>query len=423
MKPNLFVLLAALLLGLTWAIRGHFGHEWGAAWSGAVGAMAIVVGSKRKDWISQIPYLSALSALGWGVGGIMSYGIVIGYCRGDDFGNVMYGYTMLAVIGGLYGCIGGGFLGLGLESSENRQPKWSALITEMVAGGMLIWGILIHQFEWYMTPPRSELWAACLGGAAAMIWYMVRNGFTRALRVSLYTAAGAGFGFSFGNFIQGCGYAAGINYNWWNVMEFTLGFCGGAGLAYSVATTRWEETKSPPSLAQNLSLVFVIFFIPFINYLAAFNPEKISSLAEQLNINNVNSFMTGQHAQAWIALLSLGGLACWAWRQRNKVFAGQRFAVIILFTSALCYTLFGMIHKGFFYMPLSPSNSVATYIPILILSYFVYQKIRTPLYNVREEWQQKDFWIIALFMLFALVLFSIISININTPNAHTQYRF
>ena len=190
------MLFVALILGLGWAIRGHFGHEWGASWAGGMAGLAVLVLAKRKDWAKRMPVLTALSGIGWAVGGMMSYGIVIGYCRGNDFGNVLYGYTMLAVIGGLYGFIGGGMFGLGLESTEDKKPRWASLITEMVAGAWIVWGFIIYQLEWFMTPPRSELWAACLGAAAALAWYLYREDFHRSLRVAIYTMLGGGIGFS-----------------------------------------------------------------------------------------------------------------------------------------------------------------------------------------------------------------------------------
>ena len=170
MTKKYLLLFTALALGLGWAIRGHFGHEWGAAWAGAMGALAIILAFGRHDWVRNAPTLAALGGIGWAIGGIMSYGIVIGYCRGNDFLNVAYGYSMLAVIGGLYGFLGGGFFGLGLESTDDKKPNWAALIAQMVAGAYLAWGFLIYQLEWFMTPPRSELWAACLGAAAALAW-------------------------------------------------------------------------------------------------------------------------------------------------------------------------------------------------------------------------------------------------------------
>ena len=114
-------LLVALFLALGWAIRGHFGHEWGAAWAGGIAGLAVVVASKRQDWLQRLPTLAALAAIGWAVGGMMSYGVIVGYGRGTDFGNVLYGLTMLGVVGGLYGFIGGGMFGLGVENKKLQQ--------------------------------------------------------------------------------------------------------------------------------------------------------------------------------------------------------------------------------------------------------------------------------------------------------------
>ncbi len=111
----------------------------------------------------------------------------------------------------------------------------------MVAGGCLFWGIIIYQLEWLMTPPRSEAWGLCAGAAIALAWYTWQEGFHRALRVAAYSGLGGGFGFSIGNFFQTAGTISGVSYNWWDVMEFTLGFCGGLGMAYAVSTTRWPQ--------------------------------------------------------------------------------------------------------------------------------------------------------------------------------------
>ena len=31
------LLFTALALGIAWAVLGHFGHDWGAAWAGGIG--------------------------------------------------------------------------------------------------------------------------------------------------------------------------------------------------------------------------------------------------------------------------------------------------------------------------------------------------------------------------------------------------
>ena len=206
MSKAIAILFVSLTLGLGWAIRGHFGHEWGAAWAGVMAGLAVVAISRRNDWAGRTPVVGALAGVGWAVGGMMSYGRVVGFCRGSYFLDVYYGLLMLAVIGGLYGLIGGGFLGLALETSERRKPDWAALITQMVAAAMLAWGLLIYQLEWLMTPPRSELWAACLGAGVALVWYCHRGGYHLAFRTAIYSALGAGFGFAFGNFSANVGH-------------------------------------------------------------------------------------------------------------------------------------------------------------------------------------------------------------------------
>ena len=49
--PWEMVLLCGLSVCVGWGIRGNFGHEYGAALAGALGAMAIVLLSGREAFI------------------------------------------------------------------------------------------------------------------------------------------------------------------------------------------------------------------------------------------------------------------------------------------------------------------------------------------------------------------------------------
>ena len=93
------VLMVAMAFGTAWAIRGKFGHEQGAAWAGAIGAISVVLVAKRTDWYNRVFKIVLAAAVGWGVGGMISYGVVVGYGKGNDFFNVYYGLMMLFVIG------------------------------------------------------------------------------------------------------------------------------------------------------------------------------------------------------------------------------------------------------------------------------------------------------------------------------------
>lgn len=422
-------LFVAIVLGLGWAMRGHFGHEWGASWAGAMGALAVVLVSKRKDWVRRAPTLAALGALGWGVGGMMSYGIVIGYCRSVSFVNSLYGYAMLAVIGGLYGFIGGGLFGLGLESSEKNKPNWPNLIVQMFVGGFLVWGLLIYQMEWFMTPPRSELWAGCMGAALALAWFLNRNSFKRALRVALYSALGAGFGFAFGNFIQILGNTAEIQYNWWNVMEFTLGFFGGLGMIYAVRTRDWPESVKPSKAGSWIALIFVFLFIPVTNYFNGFTMDHFVELAGRLSITDVDSYASKQFIFAGIAMLVFGVLALIAWKKwsaSDEKLRNYGILVLLLIT-AIHYNLFCYIKLGAFVSPFTFASSHSLYIFIIILILFVWYFVLRRMQEFPGEKPRDETWmrwaVIVFSLVIIIILITIISVNIHyeIPGAHNRF--
>lgn len=267
LKGNQFIniLIVAMSFATAWAVRGQFGHEQGAAWAAGIGGLALVLVSQRKDWYLRVLSVTLASAVGWGMGGMISYGMVVGYGRSDNFIDAAYGLLMLFVIGGLYGLIGGGLTGLTLESSSAKRVKWAQLMAEMVAGGLVAYGFLVMQLEILMTPPRSEAWAFCFGAGLALVWYMARNGFQSSLKVSLFTTTGAGFGFAFGNFLQIIGNLLEINFNMWNVMEYSIGFFGGSALAYSVFTSPWPQNIENPKPWENrVSYIIALIIIPII---------------------------------------------------------------------------------------------------------------------------------------------------------------
>lgn len=423
------LLFVALVLGLGWAMRGHFGHEWGASWAGAMGALAILLVSNRKDWAAKAPALTALGAIGWGVGGMMSYGIVIGYCRSVSFANSLYGFAMLAVIGGLYGFIGGGLFGLGLESAEKNKPKWANLIVEMFAGGFLVWGLLIYQMEWFMTPPRSELWAACLGAALALAWFLYRHNFRKALRVAAYASLGAGFGFSFGNFIQILGSTSGIQYNWWNVMEFTLGFFGGLGMIYAVMTRDWPESSKPSKTGNWVALIFVFLFIPLANYFNGMSIESFVNKAEKINIPDAHKFATTQLLLAGLSVIIFFVIIVYIWKKYSTDNAKVLYfgLPVLLFMTTILYNLFSSIVLVRFYVPFSLKYSDSLYIFITAILFFGWyymlrKNTELPQDNAREEnWAR---WIIIIGeLLTVLILLTIISTKVHgdLPGAHNRF--
>ncbi|WP_247236718.1 hypothetical protein [Telluribacter sp. SYSU D00476] len=414
--------MAGLSLGTAWAIRGQFGHEQGAAWAGAIGSLSILLITKRDDWYRRAFQATLAGALGWGVGGIMSYGAVVGYGRDVEFINVYYGLFMLFVIGGLYGFMGGGLFGLALaDGTRGEKVHWPQLIVEMTVGALLFYFFLIEQFGWLMTPPRSELWAACLGMAAALTWYLVRQGYYAALRVAVFAGLGGGFGFAFGNFLQVLGHVSGIPFNFWNVMEYSLGFFGGAGMAYGTFTSRWEAAKTPTSRSSTLfPLLFLVLIIPFVVWDQSFETESLSRTFDGIG---ATPGVVGE--VQWVAILLILVLTgVWVYRYyltRTGTAATFTYHDILIFFLGhfALYILYSLLITGAFLS----TYRIEQY--LYIVNYLI---IALLIGKVRAEFAERGVavraWsagLVAVGVLIALLSFIAISTHGELP--HAQKRF
>jgi len=416
------ILFVSLVLGLSWAVRGHFGHEYGAAWAGSLGVMAAILVAGRRDWFRRVPVAGALGGIGWGVGGIMSYGIIVGYGRGTDFANVWYGLAMLVIVGGLYGFIGGGFLGLCLESNQECPVRWPSLIAEMVAGGILGYGILIGQFGWLMTPPRSELWAACLGAAVMLGWYLFREGFPRSLRLALFTAAGAGLGFALGNCLQTLGTASGLAFNWWNVMEFTLGACGGVGISIGLYTQSWPAAPESTPSSRGLALILLLGLLPVINLVKSFGISSLADQARRLGVGDPEAVALGQQSFGVgliVLLLTLAILVATRWS------AGKKVAPLVFWSSLIGFLLLGHIRKAVFWIGFSGQVEQAIYWVLLALA--VAASLRGRALPLPESGKagltSRELWAVVLLVFVVPLLLAAISIQFHSglPGAHQRF--
>ena len=124
---SLYLILACgLIMAAGWGIRGSFGHSRGAMMPGAMLGLTLAACSLRSDWWHRSAILGFLAMIGWGFGGVSSYGLLIGYSMGGTYTNSLYGLASLFLVGSLYCGIGAGFLALGL--TERRRLLESAVI-------------------------------------------------------------------------------------------------------------------------------------------------------------------------------------------------------------------------------------------------------------------------------------------------------
>jgi hypothetical protein len=301
------LILVGLALSIGWGIRGNYGHEFGAMIPGVLASLAALLVSGRSDWLSQGVFFAFFGALGWSLGGSISYMQVIGYTHSGESGSVLYGFACLFTIGFLWAALGGAgaalpaclnrdrlaeflpplsavFIGWVLQdfavsiwfpedaSYRHNHPlywydtDWLAALVAIAAVGMLAairrrwdsasslllhlavgWWVgfllLVNLFGWRMTPPRGDNWAGCLGMVGGLWLYLYRHRLGLVAEASLLCGLVGGFGFAGGNLLKLLGIATGAQTNWHSVLEQTYGFINGIGLATALL---WVARRAPP---------------------------------------------------------------------------------------------------------------------------------------------------------------------------------
>lgn len=263
------LLLAALAGGMSWGIRGQYGHETGAMIFGVLVGFVIVL-----FYLPQASSLQAARAIGLltlaiGFGGSMTYGQTIGLTLdpvihgnlADPHWNVSayrWGLIGLGIKGALWIGFGGLFLGIGLGGKRYRP--WEMFCVGVALVGLFFLGRWVlnmpHDPEnhrlpffyfsehWHWKPegnlkPRREVWGGMLFALAGMLSYIgVVKRDRLAVNLCLWGLIG-GLGFPFGQYFQAAAAwnpAAFKNSLWqvgvnpWNTMEVTFGMVAGVCL-------------------------------------------------------------------------------------------------------------------------------------------------------------------------------------------------
>ena len=116
--------LCAVTMAFGWGYRGEVGHEAGAMVPGAMLGMALCLGSRRRDWYRRSLVAGLFGAVGWAWGGSFSYAEQVLYTGSDSFPDVLYGYSVLFMLGGLWAGIGGGILGLAFTLPRSALQRF-----------------------------------------------------------------------------------------------------------------------------------------------------------------------------------------------------------------------------------------------------------------------------------------------------------
>lgn len=308
------ILFVGLAVALGWGLRGQIGGEQGALIPGAMLGLAIAIASGKKHWLEKAPLLGAGGALGMSLGGIQSYGILIGYTHGIDMLNVTYGYLSLAVVGGLWSAFCSGILGMVLSNRRKSLLFWIGFLVILYLSAQISYFILIQVLNLRMTPPRVENWALVLGAVIALWVINLIQKEHKTCRLVIRGFVAGAMGFMFGELLQVCGrFLGNPEFDWWKVMEISFGFVLGVGISYSVFR-EYEEDKPVMSVSpfMNALAVFILLaFVPMItlnNLLERFEENAILIRSETLWLDPYfNVILWG------VALTLVSFFAYWKW--------------------------------------------------------------------------------------------------------------
>ncbi|MFZ5926074.1 MAG: hypothetical protein ACOYX1_01380 [Acidobacteriota bacterium] len=255
-KPHgwLWLALPALAMSLGWGLRGFIGGgPLGAMIPGAMIGLAAAALLRQER---QAAWLAACGAVGFGLGGQMTYGQTVGLSlQPETFWWAMLGF---ALKGGAWGLGGGAVLGAGLlrgrDGWHDRRFLWglAGMLAATWAGWRLVNAPKLVYFSDPLNKPREEVWAGLLAGVLVFLICAAHGPLLRvAWRFALWAGAGGALGFPLGAALQvwGRGLEGWRWLDWWKGMEFTLGALLGLGVGIAAWQSRRElagEPEEPP---------------------------------------------------------------------------------------------------------------------------------------------------------------------------------
>ncbi len=259
------ILLVANATSLGWALRGEWGHWWGATVPGALCGMSLwlALGEAADTW-QMLAYGAALAA-GLSLGGVLSYGLLMGYATrepGRDSRSSLYGLSGLFLVGGLWGFFGGASLGILLTEVHchfEDLALWAVLAS---LGAFAAYKIIVVGLDLHLSPPRSDVWAALLGGVLSSTAYFALSPGGGTVLICAYAGcAGFGGGFALGALIHREGRDSALKLSSWKFAEHSVGFFGGLSLALASALFRGALPTIPiEGSAGRLCIMLMLLF-------------------------------------------------------------------------------------------------------------------------------------------------------------------
>ncbi len=256
----LFVICSAVFVSYGWGMRGTIiGGEKGAMLPGAIMGLMIALFSGSSVLRQNFFMLSAVGSMGMFWGGAMTYGETLGLSMNQKPAeNMKKGLVALFIKGGVWFGNFGAFIGIYLSTAAGNRynVKDISLLFGLIPVFAIIWYMLLnkpHDPKHGKTPKiffsktRQEAWGGLYGILLVLAIMMFTKKDYFALKLTLGAYLSGAFGWVLAQCLQ-------IFAKWpmkngkyffsyfqknkmldpWKIMECTLGFVGGGGIALTL---------------------------------------------------------------------------------------------------------------------------------------------------------------------------------------------
>lgn len=253
------LVLSTILMSFAWPLRGQFGHEWGAAITGAIAGSLVTILLPWKNFRASFAQAVFFGTLGFAAGGEnIPYGAIVDSLLQQP--NLQAAFPQLLAIlfiGASWGGIGATYLGYGIAEKPMKIGDYALII---------LMGILALFFIFYFdSNPVTAVTLTIL----FLLLQAYNHLFKRSRAVRIFGIAGL-LGFGLGSlgavvilFLGSKGLLPGPSH-WWALRDQMWGGTGGFALGVAACRLSAKTGRPVPIAPTPFQRLGFLLFVPFI---------------------------------------------------------------------------------------------------------------------------------------------------------------
>jgi len=268
-------LLRAVFVGMAvaiaWFIRGDYGGIWGVGFCGAMLGTGFAYVSGQRNMFKWMPLLAGVAAVT--LYSCRSYWEPFhGYATNKTFVNYAYGFFMLILQGGGWGCFACCLIGLMLETKPLRASEWASVVATVLVAIFVFYYVVVDLIGFHVTtgPLRTDKVIGLNGGVIGLFVWLILSKKHYGLKGAFFGYIGFGLGVAGGRFVANVrDYGTWTIGDWYvlqglfgrfeNIMEFLTGLIGGTIFTYGMLGKKAPDF--PEDKHSKLLSIYSIFFL------------------------------------------------------------------------------------------------------------------------------------------------------------------